>query len=520
MQPTPAPAAVFLRRSSTAAAAVAGYADPIRLCIAPGGDRACDDRDSIVFEGDAARALQLHSHTVYKQLRRADVQPSSDGGSRVRILTYTHNQVPLPLTLLYTLVCFPYQQLEVSLLPLALVAFAHLRCTDVLLVQVRMQLRHVLFGLHGLLHNGVEMASPPAELYAPVMTRLVKLHGHQRASKRVRAETAPFIELAATALYSSTDLLKSLRAMPAQDTRGVVPAVCAAATRMRCTCVATTQQRAVSPDARKRLTNRFTHLLPLMSCLQRFRCVVPASDVMLQLVTKHCGRTLQSLRLHDCAAVTAGDIAAIAARCAATLQTLALGNYRVRGDELRDLAARSAKLRKLLLQPSCSGVTDAVVTAIACARPQLTHLALGGPLLTDTGLSAVAEHCLQLQALALDSAPCVSNRGLLQLGRACWALQRLDLYTCSCITCGVFADPQAWKSLRELSVRGCTELCPVNACLVPTLVVHRITAHLQRLLLWDVTEVELESCARSLRGIGLQQCRDCRIAFERAEPPC
>ncbi|GAA54333.1 F-box and leucine-rich repeat protein 2/20 [Clonorchis sinensis] len=95
------------------------------------------------------------------------------------------------------------------------------------------------------------------------------------------------------------------------------------------------------------------------------------------------------------------------------------------------------KLEKLDLE-DCALVTDASLAQLAVHCPHLNNLILSHcDQITDEGIARLAEGLCgpdQLQELAMDNCPLLTDTALEHLGSNCRRLQRLDLYDCQQIT--------------------------------------------------------------------------------------
>ncbi|KAF8561848.1 hypothetical protein P879_08472 [Paragonimus westermani] len=104
---------------------------------------------------------------------------------------------------------------------------------------------------------------------------------------------------------------------------------------------------------------------------------------------------------------------------------------------LTAIARACNKLEKLDLE-DCGLVTDTTLAKLAVHCPHLNNLILSHcDQITDEGIARLAEGLCgpdQLQELAMDNCPLLTDTALEHLGSNCRRLQRLDLYDCQQIT--------------------------------------------------------------------------------------
>ncbi|CAL8091215.1 unnamed protein product [Calicophoron daubneyi] len=104
---------------------------------------------------------------------------------------------------------------------------------------------------------------------------------------------------------------------------------------------------------------------------------------------------------------------------------------------LTAIARVCTKLEKLDLE-DCGLVTDSTLAQLAVHCPRLNNLILSHcDQITDDGIARLAEGLCgsdQLQELAMDNCPLLTDTALEHLGTNCHRLQRLDLYDCQLIT--------------------------------------------------------------------------------------
>lgn len=104
---------------------------------------------------------------------------------------------------------------------------------------------------------------------------------------------------------------------------------------------------------------------------------------------------------------------------------------------LTAIARACTKLEKLDLE-DCGLVTDTTLAQLAVHCPHLNNLILSHcDQITDEGIARLAEGLCghdQLQELAMDNCPLLTDTALEHLGSNCRRLQRLDLYDCQQIT--------------------------------------------------------------------------------------
>ena len=267
------------------------------------------------------------------------------------------------------------------------------------------------------------------------------------------------------------------------------------------------------------------------------------TDVALLAIAQHLPK-LELLRMSTAPLISDVGVVALAQNCAA-LKTLDLGDTTITDAALSALANDCHKLQNLYVS-GCSKISDTGVIALAQKSSALKTLDLGSTHVTDAGVSAVAKHCTNIEALYLSHVAngltdvalrviaqhlpklrllhlsiCsgISDSGVIELARNCHALKELDLSNTLVTDASVSAIASNCPMLENLNLADDDLRSLPTGGRVPSLITDKsviaLARHCPRLRVLKltgtaVTDVGLEAlgiCC-SLENLTLDGCKD------------
>jgi hypothetical protein len=150
------------------------------------------------------------------------------------------------------------------------------------------------------------------------------------------------------------------------------------------------------------------------------------TDATLAVCAQHCP-LVSKIALSGCWFVTDKGVCVLVSGLASSLRCVDLDTCPLLSD---DVVLAIAKHCPLLEKFECTmDVSNAAVVKLAKGCPVLHHVYLYGTNVGDTGVTALATHCTQLQQLYLYCCPKVTMKGVRVVARQCQLLTQLGLPT-------------------------------------------------------------------------------------------